>query len=60
VQEAVGSKADAAAADQLRSLLEGSKVAGTRKGTTPQQQQLFSSTPQVRGGGGRGRRADKT
>lgn len=48
VMEAGGYKAAAAAADQLRGLLEGSKSVGTRKGATQQQLAMFSSLPQVR------------
>lgn len=56
IVEAGGHKAAAAAADQLRGLLDGSKCVGTRKGATTQQMALFSGLPQVRGWrGGRGR-----
>lgn len=47
--ESLGYKGAIAAADELKGLLEGSKVAGTRKGLTAQQQAAFSSLPQVRG-----------
>jgi hypothetical protein len=49
VMEAGGHKAAAAAADQLRGLLDGSKCTGTRKGATQQQLTLFSGLPQVGG-----------
>jgi hypothetical protein len=46
-QELVGNKATAAAADELRGLLECSKAVNSRKGCTPEQQELYNSLPQV-------------
>ena len=46
-QELVGNKASAAAADELRGLLEGSKAVNSRKGCTPELQQLYNSLPKV-------------
>jgi histidine ammonia-lyase len=52
VVESGGHKAAAAAADQLRSQLEGSRCVSTRKGMTEQQAALFSNLPQVSVAGG--------
>ncbi|GBF98090.1 histidyl-tRNA synthetase [Raphidocelis subcapitata] len=49
VVEAGGHKAAAAAADQLRSQLEGSRCVSSRKGVTAQQAALFSNLPQLLG-----------
>jgi histidine ammonia-lyase len=49
VVEAQGYKGAIAAADELKGLLEGSKVVGTRKGLSPEQQAAYSSLPQVLG-----------
>jgi histidine ammonia-lyase len=48
VVEALGYKGAIAAADELKGLLDGSKVAGSRKGLAAEQQALFSNLPQVR------------
>jgi histidine ammonia-lyase len=52
VVEALGYKGAIAAADELKGLLDGSKVAGSRKGLGAEQQALFSNLPQVGGCGG--------